>query len=128
VEFCRGTSPRKAANSLPLLKFEATAATESKTVAAVKPIPGICITYQAGGQIGEKADHAGARQGTSHHRLAFAVHAVHGKTVLCQVDADGGNTLHGMASCKVFLNVPMHTRFRRAGPSHHFAFETLRSS
>ena len=44
VEFWRGTRPKKAANSLPFLKFEATPATVSRIVAVMMPIPGTCMS------------------------------------------------------------------------------------
>ena len=44
VEFWRRTSPRKAANPRPFLKFEATPATVSKIVPVMKPKPGTCIS------------------------------------------------------------------------------------
>lgn len=62
---------------------------------------------------GHNAD-ADPAQGAAEYRLAFGVHAVHRETVLCQINADGGNGRLGFA---IFYA----TRFMRAGPSHHYA-------
>ena len=74
--------------------------------------------HKAFGQIGEKADDAGSGQCTLQHGFTLGVHAVYGKRVLCQINADGGNSLHGMALLQRVLVFLMHTRLWRAGPSH----------
>ena len=43
---------------------------------------------------------------------------VGGQHHICQINADGGNSLHGMALLLRVLVFLMHTRFVRAGPSH----------
>jgi hypothetical protein len=48
-------------------------------------------------------NNSGAGQATPQYAFSFGVHAVNGETVLCQVDADGGNSFYGMASCKGFI-------------------------
>lgn len=70
--------------------------------------------YKAGRKIVEKTHDTGPAQGAAEYRLAFGVHAVHRETVLCQINADGGNGRLGFA---IFYA----TRFMRAGPSHHYA-------